>query len=257
MTLLVQSARRADARFELTSDNAAAVVEIRRRLDGLPLALELVAARLRVLSPQEMVELLGRHLDLLRGAPDPAAPAHHRTLRATIDWSYRMLSDEDGARFASLGVFSGGFDVRSAAAVIGADVYDLLDTLSRLVDHHLVHTSTGPPGSAASSCSTPCAPSWSKRSPLRAPPRRLTVRTPTGASRTGRGDRARHDRITAGGCAPTARAGARQRGRCAGLDSTAGCGTRIDDDRCGFVTGMWRYWWVRGHAADGRARTSG
>jgi predicted ATPase/class 3 adenylate cyclase len=110
-----------------------AVAEICRRLDCLPLALELAAARVKVLSPDAILNRLGRRLPLLtRGARD--APAKQRALRATIDWSYELLDDAERRVFAGLAVFAGGSTLEAAEIVCTADV----DTLQALVEKSLV-----------------------------------------------------------------------------------------------------------------------
>ena len=106
-----------------------------RRLDDLPLAVELAAARTSVLSPAQILERLSQRLDLLRGGRD--ADARQQTLRATIEWSYDLLTDEEQRLFARLSVFAGGCTLEAAETVCGAD----LDVLQSLVDKSLVrHT---------------------------------------------------------------------------------------------------------------------
>jgi predicted ATPase/DNA-binding SARP family transcriptional activator len=118
-------------------DSAAADVEvICARLDGIPLALELAAARTKVLSPAQIAERLGDHLGLLVGGPR-AAPGRHQTLRAAIDWSFEALSAEERALFARLSVFAGGWTLDAAQAV-GGGADDVLDPLGALVDKSLV-----------------------------------------------------------------------------------------------------------------------
>jgi predicted ATPase/DNA-binding SARP family transcriptional activator len=116
-----------DAVFD---EDDAAVNEICRRLDGLPLAIELAAARSALLAPAE----IARRLDVALGAAPRDAPERHRTLRATIDWSYDLLSAEEKTAFARFAVFAGGATVDAAEAVTGAD----LDTLDRLVAKSLL-----------------------------------------------------------------------------------------------------------------------
>ena len=118
--LFVDRARRVRPDFALTDANAAAVGEIARRLDGLPLALELAAARIRVLSPAELLERLERRLDALSGA-SPDMPERHRTLREAIAWSYDLLSDEEQRLFRRLAVFTGGAGLQAVEGVCAGD----------------------------------------------------------------------------------------------------------------------------------------
>src|SRR5215216_6556382 len=128
--------------FTLDSGNLAAVAAICRRLDGLPLAIELAAARSALLSPQELLARLGRPLSLLvDGAPD--VPGRQRALQATIAWSDRMLTDAERSLFYRLGVFAGGWTVEAAEAICGGTgELDVLSGLSTLVDHSLVQRVT-------------------------------------------------------------------------------------------------------------------
>ena len=143
--LFVQRAHAASAGFELTSGNAAAVAEICRRLDGLPLAIELAAARVRLLPPQALLARLDDRMGLLTGGARDL-PERQRTLRSTLDWSFDLLSGGEQALFARLAVFAGTFDLPAAEAVCAAaaDPADLgraghvMDTLGLLVDSSLV-----------------------------------------------------------------------------------------------------------------------
>jgi predicted ATPase len=112
------------------------VSEICRRLDNLPLAVELAAARTKVLLPAQLLERLQRTLPLLSGGSRDA-PERQRTLRTTIDWSYELLGDEEKQLFRRLAVFAGSFDVDAAEEVCEAD----LDTLASLVDKSLLRQS--------------------------------------------------------------------------------------------------------------------
>jgi predicted ATPase len=114
-----------------------AVVELCERLDGLPLALELAAARTKLLAPEALLDRLNDRLDALKGTRD--AEERHMTLRATIAWSYDLLEDEEQDLFARLGVFRGGCTLETAEAVCDAD----LDTLASLLDKSLLRRRTG------------------------------------------------------------------------------------------------------------------
>jgi predicted ATPase/DNA-binding SARP family transcriptional activator len=133
VALFVERAQGADPRFKLTDENTDAVKEIVARLDGLPLAVELAAARTKLLPPQAMLALLDERLDLLsRGARD--LPDRHRALRDTVAWSYDLLGTEEKELFARLAVFGGGFTLESAVAVCDAS----LDGVATLIDDSLL-----------------------------------------------------------------------------------------------------------------------
>ena len=140
--LFVERAQEARPSFVLTDDNAAAVAEICVRLDGLPLAIELAAARLKLFSPEELSDRLRRRLELLRGGARDL-PARQRTLRSTIEWSYELLDDEERAVFQLLSLFSSARvdAVEEVAAQLeplaGIDVVDRLESL---VDKSLVRS---------------------------------------------------------------------------------------------------------------------
>ena len=133
VALFVERARGADPRFALTDENAAAVEEICGRLDGLPLAVELAAARTKLLPPDAMLALLDERLDLLsRGARN--LPERHRALRDTVAWSYELLGPDEKTLFTQLSVFGGGFALESAVAVCDAS----LDGVATLLDDSLL-----------------------------------------------------------------------------------------------------------------------
>jgi len=140
--LFVAAARRHDARFALTDTSAPVVAAICARLDGLPLALELAAARTSLLGIEELAARLEEAaIDLGAGPRD--APARQRTLEATIDWSYRLLVEDQASAFARFSAFAGGASVEAALAVTGAE----LSVLEALVEKSLLHRRTRPDGS--------------------------------------------------------------------------------------------------------------
>jgi predicted ATPase/DNA-binding CsgD family transcriptional regulator len=137
--LFVERAAAASGSFDLTAGNKAAVVELCRRLDGLPLAIELAAVRTRALSPEQIRDRLGGRFDLLTGGSRAALP-RHQTLRTTIEWSYDLLAPAERRLLTRLCVFAGRFTLDDVAAVCGSD--DLppalaLDHLSSLLDKSL------------------------------------------------------------------------------------------------------------------------
>jgi predicted ATPase len=137
VALFLDRTRRARPSFELTAGNAHAVAAICRRLDGLPLALELAAARLRTLEPDALLDRLGKALDVLTtGARD--LPERQRTLRGTIDWSHSLLDDPEQRLFRRVAVFAGGWP-REAVAPVCANGGPPDDAFDSLVEKHLVH----------------------------------------------------------------------------------------------------------------------
>ena len=137
--LFLERARSHDRLFELSIENAGAIAEVCRRLDGLPLAIELAAARTTVLDAEELNTRLAETLDVLSGGPRDA-PDRQRTLRATIDWSHRLLSAPEADAFARFAVFAGGATIEAAQAVTGGE----LDALQGLVDKQLLSRRHGP-----------------------------------------------------------------------------------------------------------------
>ena len=144
--LFLERARAVNPAF--VSRDARVVAEICTRLDGLPLALELAAARTKLLSPPALLARLEQRLPFLVSAPRDA-PARHQTLRATIDWSYDLLDDAEKAVFARLAVFSGGFALDSVEAVCKTRGVGLeaVDAVASLFDKSLVNR-VAPPGDA-------------------------------------------------------------------------------------------------------------
>jgi hypothetical protein len=138
--LFVERATAAAAGFELIDENAAAVGQVCRRLDGVPLAIELAAARVPAMTPAELAERLDRRFQVLAGGRRGAVE-RHQTLRAAIDWSYELLSESEQRLLARLAVFVGGCTLDAAEAVCGADGIDrdlVFESLARLVAGSLV-----------------------------------------------------------------------------------------------------------------------
>jgi non-specific serine/threonine protein kinase len=136
--LLAERAAAVDSRLKITRDNAGIVAEVCRRLDGIPLAIELAAARLRVLSIEQIHARLHDRFRLLAQAD---RIGRQRTLEATVDWSYDLLSDAERLLLRRLSVFAGGWTLEAAEAVCGGDGIardDVLDLMSRLIDKSLV-----------------------------------------------------------------------------------------------------------------------
>jgi len=138
--LFVDRARDARPDFELTEANADAVAEICVRLDGLPLALELAAARIKLFAPSAIHLRLGGRLDLLKAAPGAGMPERHRTLRAATEWSYDLLTAGEQALFTTLAVFVGGFTLDGAEAVAGDLGLDVVDGVESLLNDNLLRT---------------------------------------------------------------------------------------------------------------------
>lgn len=140
VALFVDRVRAADSRFELTEDNLQPVVDVCRRLDGLPLALELAAARASVLSPHEICERLDRLFDVLSAGSQGSVP-RHATMRAAIDWSYELLSAQARTLFDRLAIFRGSFTLETATGVCTDEQIlprDVLELLSSLIAQSLV-----------------------------------------------------------------------------------------------------------------------
>jgi tetratricopeptide (TPR) repeat protein len=140
VALFVERAQAVDPGFALTPENAPAVAAVCAGLDGLPLAIELAAARVRLLPPRELLARLGRRLPLLIGGPRDAPP-RQQTLRATLEWSHTLLTPSEQALFRRLAVFVGGCTLEAAEAVCpaaGRLGQDVLDGLAALVDKSLI-----------------------------------------------------------------------------------------------------------------------
>jgi non-specific serine/threonine protein kinase len=148
--LFAERARDVLPSFELTQHTAHAVAEVCVQLDGIALAIELAAARVRLLAPEQIAERLGDRLRLL-ATGSRTAPARHQALRAAIDWSYDLLTELEKVLLQRLSVFAGGWTLEAAEAVCGGEGIEpaeVLDLLGRLVDKSLVQAERDPNGIA-------------------------------------------------------------------------------------------------------------
>ena len=141
VALFLERARAVAPTFAVTEENAPAIAELCVRLDGLPLAIELAAARVKLLPPQALLARLGQRLELLRGGARDR-PERQQTLRAALDWSYDLLNAEEQGVFARLSVFAGGFRLDAAEAVSDAS----LDAVERLLENSLLRSEERPDG---------------------------------------------------------------------------------------------------------------
>jgi predicted ATPase/class 3 adenylate cyclase len=144
--LFTERAEAARPGFAVDTGNAGAVTEICRRLDGIPLAIELAAARVVAMTPTEIAGHLDERFRLLTGGRR-AAVERHRTLRAAVEWSYSLLETVDRAVFNRLGVFAGTFDAHAASEVVATgklEPWDVLDALTSLVTKSMIVAETGP-----------------------------------------------------------------------------------------------------------------
>ncbi len=141
IALFAERAKAASSTFEVTPENLPTLARICRRLDGIPLALELAAAKMRMISPRQLEEKLGERFRILSQAGRGRLP-HQATLRATIDWSYDLLDERERMLFRRLAVFSGGATLPAATEVCTgdaiADDWELLETISSLVNKSMV-----------------------------------------------------------------------------------------------------------------------
>jgi predicted ATPase/class 3 adenylate cyclase len=145
IALFAQRASGSDAKFRLTDENAPIIGEICRRLDGIPLAIELAAARVKVLTPRQLAQRLDERFRVLTGGSRTALP-RQQTMRALIEWSYNLLSEQEQRLFRRVAIFVGGWTLEAAEAVCTDETLDALDAadvLSSLVEKSLVVADLG------------------------------------------------------------------------------------------------------------------
>ena len=145
--LFVERARSVKPHFELTAENAGSVTDICTRLDGLPLAIELAAARVKILSPQAILPRLENRLKLLTGGARDL-PARQQTMRGAVEWSYDLLDEDEKVLFRRLSVFAGGFQLEAAEAVGDSDSLqiEVIDGVTSLIDNSLIIQKEQPDG---------------------------------------------------------------------------------------------------------------
>jgi predicted ATPase/DNA-binding response OmpR family regulator/Tfp pilus assembly protein PilF len=150
IALLIERAQAIQPDFALTAENAAAVAQICIQLDGLPLAIELAAARIKVFTPHEMLKRLSSRLSLLVGG-EKDRPERHQTIRSTIDWSYNLLEESERALFAQMAVFVGGCTLEAAEAICtlprtqsGGQSLAIIDCILSLLDKSMLQQRVEP-----------------------------------------------------------------------------------------------------------------
>ncbi len=232
--------------FELSDDNAAAIARICRALDGLPLAIELAAARIRVLGPDGMAQRIGERLALLtRRAPDLAE--RQRSLRATIEWSVRLLDEPARAAFGAVGVFAAPASLASIERVVGDVVADVPGAMEALLDASLVISepdSSGEPRfRMLETIRTTRSPTSERAGPS---PRRATGTSPTSSTPSVAGTR--HDAMTRT-IAATSRSSTRSIPTSWRLLRHATATSAVEPE-FQLLAVIWRYWRWRGYVED-------
>jgi DNA-binding CsgD family transcriptional regulator/tetratricopeptide (TPR) repeat protein len=247
--LFVERARSVLPSFTLTPENASAVAQVCRRLDGMPLAIELAAARMRALSVEQIVARLDHAYQLLTGGSRSALP-RQQTLRAAMDWSYDLLPAHEQAFFRQLSVFAGSFSLEAAEAICAGEpgeAYDALDVLSSLIDKSLALMEQR--GSAA-------------RYRLLEPVRQYgqdKLRESGEAAQTHRNHRDWYARLAAQAESETLEA--QQESWFERLEAEhdnlrGAIGWSLDQQEAGMAAqiggAIWRFWLLRGHMSEGR-----
>jgi predicted ATPase/DNA-binding SARP family transcriptional activator len=138
VALFVARSRSAEPSFQVTADNASAIAGITARVDGLPLAIELAAARTKLLSPADLLSRLEKRLTILTTAPSDSAD-RHRTMRNAIEWSYELLEPDEQRLFRRLGVFTAGFTLQAAEAIAGTSNLDVFEGVDALLTKSLLY----------------------------------------------------------------------------------------------------------------------
>ncbi len=238
MRLFVDRVRDVQPGFTLDSQNAAAVAELCRRLDGLPLALELAAASMRLLTPDQILARLSRQLERPGALAD--LPGRQQTLTGTIQWSYDLLPAPAQQMLARLSVFAAPFTAAAAEAVGGQDDRDAVEDLSTLLDHSMVSPAERPDGQRAFRLLDPirrfAAAQLDDAGADARPPGALSARRP--------GSRQPAVRLAGPGHAPSSTASSRTCGPCSSwIDPRRAAA----DQLLRALGGVWVWLLVRGH----------
>jgi predicted ATPase/DNA-binding SARP family transcriptional activator len=247
--LFAERAQAARPDFVLSDENVGVIAELCVRLDGLPLALELAAARVKILTPSAILERLDAQLEHLRAEPGSGAPQRHRTLWAAIEWSYALLEPTEQRLFASLGAFVDGFTLGAAEAVAGDPELDIVEGVESLLRNNLVRTDRMAGGE----------PRFGMLETIR---EHALERLAGGNDLEGVRRRHALFYLDVAGQAHTALLGPEQRTWLERLDADRGnlraalawtieCGETDTGLRSGAA--LWRYWQFRGAAREGRA----
>ncbi len=254
--LFVQRARALAPDFALTPANAPAVAAICRRLDGLPLAIELAAARIKLLSPRALLDRLDDRLDVLSGGP-LHLPERQRTLRGALDWSYNLLAPDEQDLFGRLAVFAGGCTLEAAeqiCATLGPAPMPVLDGLASLIDNNMARVEGAVDGAGdgeprVGMLETMRAYGLER---LEAAGEAAAVRGRHAAYYLALAEAAEPELMGAGQATWLARLDAdhdNMRAALAWARERAGDG---DEMALQLAGALWRFWWIRGHLAEGR-----
>ncbi len=250
--LFVDRARALGSGFELTVANADVVAQVCRRLDGIPLAIELAAARVRVLPVAQILSRLEDCFRILAGGERPGLP-RQQTLRGTVDWSYAMLTEQERALFDRLSVFSGGMSldaVESICAVAPLAPEEILDVLGHLVDKSLVVPEEGPGGDARYRLLEPLR-QYGRERLLERGEREAMIARHT-AHFAALAERVEPELEGSEQAAWLERLEADHDNLRLAIQSAVATG---DSERAlTIAASIWRFWWVRGYFSEGRAR---
>ena len=256
VALFVERAAAVRPEFRVGPETAAAIAQLVRRLDGIPLALELAAARTRVLTVDQIAARLDDQFRLLTGGSRVAVP-RHQTLQATMDWSYDLLTDDERAVLRRLAVFAGSLSLEAAESICGidpVDPVDVLDLLTRLVDKSLV---VAEPSGDGRYRLLETIRQYARDRLIEADEAEVD---PAPASRPGTwhsSNGPRPSSSTAPSPVPGSSGSASSTTTCGRPSS--GAPVRPTEPVVGLrlATGLWRFWEIRGHPHEGRAGSSG